>query len=193
MSIENITDNILSDAEQIAEISIKNAERSSEEIINTAKSEAERIKNEAAEKAVKDAESIKNRQISAGELQARKMILGAKQEAIKKSFDVALENLKSMPEDKYIDFLTDEIINIPYNDGTILLNKKDRDKIGERLVKAVNEKLKAEKFKLGNDTLNVCGGFMLKSGAIIINSTFEALLNSVRDDLTNEIANVLFE
>ena len=193
MSIENITDNILSDAEQIAEVSIKNAEKSSKEIINKAKNKAEAIKKEAADAAVKEAESIKNRQISAGELQRRKLILGAKQDAIKKSFDAALKKLKSMPEDKYIEFLTSEIIKIPYNDGAITLNKHDREKIGGKLVKAVNKKLKAEKFKLSNDTVNAGGGFVLKSGTVIINSTFETILDSVRDDLTSKIADVLFE
>lgn len=193
MSIENITDNILSDAEQIAEVSIKNAEKSGEKIINTAKNKAEAIKKEAADAAVKEAESIKKRQVSAGELQRRKLILGAKQKAIKKSFVVALKKLKSMPEDKYIEFLTSEIIKIPYSEGTITLNKHDREKIGEKLVKAVNKKLKAEKFKLSNDTVNAGGGFVLKSGAVIINGTFETILDSVRDDLTSKIADVLFE
>ncbi len=193
MSIENITANILSDAKQIAEVSLKNAERSKEEIINKANNEAETIKNAAAEKASKDAESLKSRKISAAELQGRKLILGAKQEAIKKSFDTALKKLRAMPEDKYIDFLSNEIIKIPYKDGIIILNKQDREKIGEKLVKAVNEKLKAEKFTLANDIVNASGGFMLKSGAIIINSTFETILDSMRDDLTNDVANVLFK
>ncbi len=193
MSIENITANILSDAEQIAEVSLKNAEKSKEEIINKASNEAEIIKSTAAEKAVKDAESLKSRKISAAELQGRKLILGAKQEAIKKSFDKAIEKLRAMPEDKYIDFLVNELIKIPYDSGTIILNKKDRDKIGEKLVKAVNEKLKAEKFELGNDTVNASGGFVLKSGAIMINSTFETILDSIKGDLTNDVANVLFK
>lgn len=193
MSIENITANILSDAEQIAEVSLKNAEKSKEEIINKANNEAETIKNAAAEKASKDAESLKSRKISAAELQGRKLVLGAKQEAIKKSFDAVLGKLRAMPEDKYIDFLTNEIIKIPYSDGTIVLNKQDKEKIGEKLVKAVNEKLKAEKFTLSDDTVNASGGFVLKSGAIIINSTFETILDSMRDDLTNDVANVLFK
>lgn len=193
MSIENITANILSDAEQIAEGSLKNAEKSKEEIINKAGNEAEKIKSAAAEKAVKDAESLKSRKISAAELQGRKLILGAKQQAIKKSFDTALVKLRAMPEDKYIDFMVNEIIKIPYDSGTIILNKQDKEKIGEKLVKAVNEKLKAEKFTLGNDTVNASGGFVLKSGAIMINSTFETIMDSMRDDLTNDVVNVLFK
>jgi len=193
MSVENITANILSDAEQIAEVSLSNAEKSKEEIINKAKFDAEAIKQAAREKVNKDAENLKSRKLSAAELQGRKMMLGAKQDAIKKSFDEALKKLSAMPEDQYIEFLTKEITNVPYSEGTIILNKQDREKIGEKLVKAVNDKLKAEKFTLSNETVNSQGGFVLKSGAIMINSTFETILNSIKDELTNEVANALFK
>lgn len=193
MSIDNITANILSDAKQIAEVSLMNAENSKNEIINKAMNEAEAIKQAAAEKAKMDAENLKSRKISAAELQKRKMILSAKQEAIQKSFYAALDKLKSMPESEYIEFLAKEIIKIPYGKGTIILNKQDRDKIGEKLVKAINEKIKAEKFTLSNETVNSSGGFVLKCGAVEINSTFETLLESIKDELTNDVANVLFK
>jgi V/A-type H+-transporting ATPase subunit E len=193
MSVENITANILSDAKQIAEVSLANAEKSKEEIINKAKYDAEAIRQAAREKVNKDAENLKSRKLSAAELQGRKMMLGAKQDAIKKSFDEALKKLSAMPEDQYIEFLTKEITNVPYSEGTIILNKKDREKIGEKLVKAVNDKLKAEKFTLSNETVNSQGGFVLKSGAIMINSTYETILNSIKDELTNEVANALFK
>lgn len=193
MSVENITANILSDAKQVAEVSLMNAEKSKEEIISKAKDEAEAIKQEAAEKANKDAENLKSRKLSAAELQSRKMMLSAKQEAIKKSFEEALKKLRAMPENQYIEFLTNEIIKVPYSEGTIVLNKQDRDKIGEKLVKAVNDKLKAEKFTLSNETVNSQGGFVLRSGAIIINNTFETILDSIKDELTNEVANALFK
>ncbi len=193
MSIENITANILKDANENAKASLMNAEKTKNDIINNAMDEAETIKKVATERAGKDSESLKSRKVSAAELQKRKMMLTAKQDAIKKSFDVALKMLKSMPEDKYIDFLIKEISKIPYNEGMIVLNKQDRDKIGEKLVKAVNEKLKAEKFKLSNETVNTHGGFILKSGSVEVNSTFETLLDSMKDELTNEVANALFK
>lgn len=193
MSIENITANILKDANENAEAFLMNAEKNKNDIINNAMNEAEVIKKAALEKAEKDAEGMKSRKVSAAELQKRKMMLTAKQDAIKKSFDEALKKLKSMPEDKYIDFLTKEIIRIPYNEGMIILNKQDRDKIGEKLVKAVNEKLKSEKFKLSDETVNSQGGFVLKSGSVEINSTFETLLDSIKDEITNEVANALFK
>ncbi len=193
MSIENITSKILSDAKNNADSSLMNAESTKQEIINKAKTEAEVIIKTEAEKAANDAVELKNRRVSAAELQGRKMLLSAKQEAIKKSFDTAIEKLKAMPEDEYLSFLTQEILNIPNIEGTIVLNAKDREKIGERLVKAVNEKLGAEKVKLSKNTVVASGGFVLKKGSVEINSTFETLLDSVKDELTGSIANALFK
>lgn len=192
MSIENITANILKDATNGADDAINAAKKNAEVIINKAKEEAAEIIKSAAEKAQKDAESLKSRKVSAAELQMRKMMLQAKQDAIKNSFNTALEKLKNMPEEKYINYLAEEIIKVP-NNGTIILNKKDKEKIGEKLIKLVNEKLNAEKYTLSNNTVNSSGGFVLKSGNIEINNTFEAILESMKDELTNEVAGALFK
>jgi len=121
------------------------------------------------------------------------MLLSAKQEAINKSFDAAIEKLKAMPEVEYLNFLVQEVVRIPNCQGSIVLNAKDRESIGERLVKAVNEKLGAEKVALSKDTVETSGGFVLKRGKVEINSTFETLLDAMRDQLTSEIADVLFK
>jgi len=193
MSIENITSKILSDAKNNADSSLMSAESTKQELLNKAKAEAEAIIKTEAEKAANDAVELKNRRVSAAELQGRKMLLSAKQEAIKKSFGAAIEKLKAMPEDEYLSFLGQEIIKIPNCEGTIVLNAKDRENIGERLVKAVNEKLGAEKVVLSKNTVKASGGFVLKKGSVEINNTFETLLDSMKDELTGSIANALFK
>lgn len=193
MSIENITANILSSAKNAAENSLANAEATGQDLINNAKKEAEAVIKAEEEKALKDAESLKGRKVSAAELQGRKMMLSAKQEAINKSFNAALEMLKSMGEEEYINFLANQIVAIPNCEGTILLNKLDREKIGEKLINVVNEKLNGQKVSLSNETQKMSGGFVLKHGKIEINSTFETILESMKDELTGEIAGVLFK
>ncbi len=193
MSIDNIKSKILSDAENAAENILMDAEKTKQEIINNAKIEAETIIKIEAEKAIKDAEDIKSRKVSAAELQGRNMLLSAKQEAIKKSFDAAFDKLKVMPEDQYLNFLVQEIVKIPNCEGTIFLNAKDKENIGEKLIKAVNKELNSEKVLLGNETIQASGGFVLKKENIEINSTFETILDSMKDELIGEIANALFK
>lgn len=193
MSIENITEKILDEANKIAESSLYNANSRSLEIINEAKAQGAAIIAEASNQSNIEAATVIKRKVSAGELQARKMLLNSKQEAIKKSFEAALEKLKSMPEDKYIKFLEDEIKRIPNYNGEILLNETDKKSIGEKLVKAVNEKATGNKLVLSSKTIDASGGFVLINGYIEINSTFETILSSVKDELTTVVANALFK
>ncbi len=193
MSIENITEKILDEANNIAESSLYNANSRSLEIINEAKAQGATIIAEASNQSDIEADTLKKRKVSAGELQARKMLLNSKQEAIKKSFEAALEKLKSMPEDKYISFLANEIKRIPNYNGEILLNERDKNLIGEKLIKAVNEKATGNKLVLSSKTIKASGGFVLINGDIEINSTFETMLSSVKDELTSEVANALFK
>lgn len=192
MSIENITANILNDARNTAENSLANAELTGQDIINNAKQEAETIIKAEKEEALKDAESLKSRKISAAGLQGRKMLLTAKQEAINKSFSVALEKLRSMQSEEYINLLVNQIVTIPNCEGYLILNELDREKIGEKLINSVNEKLNEKKVTLSDETQKASGGFILKRGNIEINSTFEAILDSMKDELTGEIASALF-
>jgi V/A-type H+-transporting ATPase subunit E len=192
MSIERITGKILSEANNVAESSINNANIQSLEIINEAKKQAEDIIAEASNFSEIEAETIRRRKVSAAELQARKMLLSSKQEAIKKSFEVALEQLNNMTEDEYMNFLVKEISKI-HRDGDIILNESDRVSIGEKLINIVNENNKNRKIVLSNKTIKSGRGFIVKSGNIEINSTFEAILNSIKDELAIEVANVLFK
>lgn len=192
MSIDNITSKILSDAGNAADSFLMNAEKTKQEIVSKAKKEAETIIKTEAEKALKDAVDLKSRKVSAAQLQGRKMLLSAKQEAIKRSFNAAIDKLKEMRSEQYLSFLVQEIVKIPNCEGYLILNAKDRENIGERLIKAVNEKLQAEKVVLSNETVQASGGFVLKKGNVAINSTFETILDSMKDELTGEIANALF-
>lgn len=193
MSIENITQKILSEASSNAENSINLAKSQASEITNNAKHEAEQIISEMSQKANMEIDIIKSRKLSAGKLEERKMILTAKQSVVKKSFDLALERLSTMPEDKYINYLLDGICNIPNCEGEIILNELDKNRIGEKLVKAANEKLKADKVILGNGTVQTKGGFILRNGDIEVNNTFEMILGSIKESITFEVANTLFK
>lgn len=192
MGIENIIQNILNEANNYANTLLKDAENTSSKIIEEANAKAQQIMNDEEKRIELEKESLKSRMVSSAELQRRKMILSTKQQGITKGFDVALKKLQEMPEDKYISFLVEQIIKIPNCCGTILLNEKDKNKIGEKLVNIINDKLNGQKLTLSDKTINVSGGVILKSGNVEINSTFETLLNLVKDELTNDVANALF-
>jgi V/A-type H+/Na+-transporting ATPase subunit E len=193
VSIENITQKILSEAQSVADSSTISAKERSEEIINQANNQAKIIMDESVEEANQEAITLKNRMVLAAQLESRKMILKTKQEIIKKSFDISLKKLKEMPEERYINFLIDKIIETSSSKGEIILNEKDRKNIGEKIIKIANEKIKDGKMVLSSKTIHASGGFVLKNGDIEVNSTFETILDTVKEGLTFEVANALFK
>ncbi|MDF2677010.1 MAG: hypothetical protein K0Q97_1324 [Bacillota bacterium] len=193
MSIENITEKILAEANDVAFAILQKADSQSLEIINEAKNKANDLINEEALKSQNDAEVLKQRKVSAAQLQAKKMVLSAKQESINKSFDEALKKLSDIPEEVYINFILSEIDKSSFVEGELVLNEKDKKNIGEKLVILANEKLNTNKIKLSDKTIQASGGFVLKNGNIEINSTFETILSSIKDELTFEVANVIFK
>jgi V/A-type H+-transporting ATPase subunit E len=193
MSIENITEKILAEANDAASAILQKAESQSLEIINEAKSKANDFLNNEALKSENDAEVLKQRKVSAAQLQAKKMLLSAKQESINKSFDEALKKLNNISEEVYINFIISEIEKSSLLEGELVLNEKDKKNIGEKLVILANEKLNTSKIILSEKTIQASGGFVLKNGNIEINSTFETILSSIKDELTFEVANVIFK
>lgn len=193
MSIENITQKILAEANEAAKAIIEKAEIQGSEIIDEAKNKAdEMLKNELA-KSENDAEILKQRKVSAAQLQAKKMLLSAKQESINKSFQQAHNKLTQLPEEKYVNFIIEEIMKSSVSEGELILNEKDKKNIGEKIVKLISEKIKTNKIVLSDKTIDASGGFVLKSGNIEINSTFETIINSIKEELTFEVANVIFK
>ena len=157
-----------------------------------AEKEVSEIKNRMHAKGAADSVAIKHRAQSAAELEARKMRLAAKQEAIRQAMDIAACHLSNMEPKDYIPFLVKKIAAAQVMKAQILLNERDRATIGKKLVTAANKSLKGGELALSDQTIDAKGGFILKYGATEINSTLETIVESVKDAVTPEVLSALF-
>ena len=74
----------------------------------------------------------------------------------------------------------------------IILNNNGKKIIDESLLSEINKELGSKaSVILSKETRNFKGGFILEKDGIEINNTFEALVNSLKDDLSQEVARVL--
>lgn len=192
MSIDNITGKILSEAEEQGNRILEAAHSESQRIIEEAKQKAEEIQEEAREKTDEDQRLIKCRRISVAELEVRKIRLGAKQEQISLCFDKALDRLSEMDVSDYLELLTTFIIKIGGDGGELLLNKNDREKIGQKLINKINDTEKVGKLSLAEDTIDAKGGFVLRRGSVEINSTLETIINGIRESATPDVVKALY-
>ena len=185
MSIDKITARILQEAKDEAASLISAAEKEVSERMAEANAQAMDIAAKSNAKAKTDAETIKERKKSVAELEARKMLLAAKQEMIEKSFSQAVEELAAMPEGQYLDFLAEQLAG--YERGEVILSAKDQAAIGEKLAARLPKGI-----TLSKETADIAGGFILKDGLVSVNGSLESLLDGVKKDITAQIAGVLF-
>ena len=192
MSIENIIDKILDEAHEQSGQVLKEADEKSRTIIKEANEQAEKIRQDLAEQAKSEAQLLKSRRISVAELEARKMKLGAKQALISRCFADALDQLADMAKPDYLEFLAAAILDACSDGGELLLNKRDRQAIGAKLVQKVNSTGKAGNLTLAKDTIDAKGGFVLRKGSMEINSTLETMVSGICEVATPDVVQALF-
>lgn len=185
MSIDRITARILEEAREDAAVLTNRAGKEASDLLAEASAQALEIAATMSAKAKEDAETLKERKKSVAELEARKMLLAAKQEMIEKSFGQAVEELAAMPEGQYLDFLAEQLAG--YDRGEVMLSAKDRAAIGEKLAARLPKGI-----TLSKETADIAGGFILKDGLVSVNGSLESMLDGVKKDITAQIAGVLF-
>ena len=162
--------------------------------VRTLKEEAGRVEKTMLEKAEREAASRKDRIISGAELHARNEKLEAKQKVIKEVFETSVKELSNCSAEDLKGFVKEVILNTEIEgEQHLILNANGKKAIDEAFVAEINEKLgKKAVIKLSDETGKFEGGFILERNGIEINNTFEALVGSLKDDLSLEVARVLF-
>ena len=196
-NIGNLTSKILKDAEVKRDNILAVAEEEKAKILNKKKDEAETLEATMLEKAKSEAETRKERVISSAELKARNEKLQAKQTVIQEVFEKAVEELCKLGKNEYLKFIEDGVTSLAVTgDENLILNAEGKKLIDETFVKSINDKLSAKdkkgNIKLSSTVGNFKGGFILEKDGIEINNTFEALVESMKEEMELEVAKALF-
>lgn len=190
--IEKITQLIESDAQ--AEI---------DRILGDARGEAARIAAqyqgqadaEAAELAAKNEKAAAEREerlVSAAQMEARKVTLGAKQEMVEKAYIRALEKLCAMPDEQYAAVLADLLVQASSSGREeAVFSKEDRERVGKAAVEKAN-KASGKKLVLSAETQPIRGGFILKDKNVEVNCTFETLVRLQKAETAGAVVKKLF-
>lgn len=196
-NLNNLTSKILKDAEDRKESILKAANEERAKIIAKKEAIAKQEEEAMIEKAKNEAKTRHERIVSGAELKARNEKLAAKQSVIDSVFNQSIEELCKMSDDDMKKFIKDMILNSDITgDEKIILNQKGKSLLDKSLLNTINSELKANGKKgeltVSDEVRTFKGGFILEKDGIEINNTFEDLVNSSRDDLEFEVANVLF-
>lgn len=193
--IEKITNRINADVQR--EIDEINAQASAE-AAGIAAQYAQRAKKESEDILTRGRQAAAEREERLGsvaQLEARKLILRAKQEVLEQAFAKALEDLLNLPEKEYTELLAKLIVKASQS-GTeqVIFSQKDRPRYGKTAVTRANELLGDRgQLTLSTESRAIQGGFILSDGDVEVNCTFETLVRLQRRELDGAVSKVLFD
>lgn len=195
--VEKIKEKIMEEAAARVKENIERAEKEAADMIKNASQEASDLVFKIIENAKNDAVERQKRLIAVAELEGRKQKLKAKQEIIEEVFEKTVERLITLPLEKYEDILATMILNsVKTGSEEIILSGMDKSRLGTGLIKRINIELNKKgmngNIKLSEQERDIKGGFILKSGFIEVNNSFEAIIRMQRDEFEALVVKELF-
>lgn len=189
---EKIIAHIEADAQAQADAVLGEARQRCEAIKARFDEKAARLYSDRIREGVKACQDQEDSALRISRMEARKSVLSVKQEMVEKSFDLAVQQIVALPDEKYTAFLANLVKKAgPAGDEEIILNTADRARVGEALLKAVNAD--GAKMKLSDETRDIKGGLILRRGSIETNCSVELLVELCRGELSAKLADVLFD
>ncbi|MCY6959035.1 V-type ATP synthase subunit E [Clostridium brassicae] len=195
-NINNLTSKIIEDANNAAKNLIEEARNKEKKLIEKKIFEAEKEKEIIISKAQSEAKSRGERIISNAQLQVRNMKLQVKGEMLNSVFEKALEELKKISKEDHLKFIKNSILSMDIDGDEDIIVGKDNDAVTPDFISELNKALivkgKRGELKLSSEKRDIEGGYILSKGGIEINSTFDTLIMSSRDELEAEVMGALF-
>jgi len=185
MSAEKLITKIKEDAQEAAQDIIDDARKQSQQMITLAQSEAKRQAEIILQQGISEKDTIQRIKISQAQQEAKRQLMIAKEHIIEECFQKAVERLKSI-DDKTYSKMIESLI------------KKGADKISGSFIIYTSRPLDALVAKKQNipvkGTLTTYGGIILHSedGRIIVDNTFEGILQRNKDSLRVQVGKLLF-
>ena len=218
--LEKITEKILAEARAEAERILAEAREESARIHADYAARADEIKNRISADASREGVDIVTRAKATSANRKRNRLLQTQSELIDETFCQTHESLRTQDADAYAELLigllsaalsaqakTETESRELYGEEDmptveryeVLLNARDRDRVGQNLINLVKErvgnKLPAEmlaRLTLADETVSIDGGLILRCGSIETNCSLSLLFAQLREELEADVCHVLF-
>lgn len=140
--IEKITGRITADAQAEAERVLSAAREEAAKITARYQAQADTECADLTAKNAKAAVEREERLVSMAQMEARKVLLAAKQEMVEKTYALALEKLCALPEEQYVQVLADLLVQASSTGREeAVFSPEDRERVGKAAVAKANELL----------------------------------------------------
>jgi len=195
--VEKIKEKILQDAEIKANEILEKAGLQAKGIIEKANQKAVLRAKEISQKSAYEVSEKKRIINSIVELEMRKDILTAKQQAIDEVFDKVLLKMINFDNSKYEQVIFDMLMNsVESGEEEVIISEEGKKKLSPDFISKANKALEAVgkkgKLKISDETRNISGGFILTSQGVEVNNSFEAVIRLNRDEIEPKVAEIFF-
>lgn len=192
--IDRITDKILEQAKLQAVNRVNYAKETAKKTEASLMKRFDRTMEAEKRRAVAEGEEAAKRVIANVKLEGRKKKLSARQEAVNLVFDKAVEKMAGLPEKDYLAFLSDLAVSVlKKGENQLILNARDHDALGKKLIKAVSEKAPDMKVVISEEIVASDGGLVVRNGDIQTNLTLESIIRLEREKLEADVVGIVFE
>jgi vacuolar-type H+-ATPase subunit E/Vma4 len=201
-SEDEIIGKIMGDGEARAARVLDNARRSAEGEKRKAETEAERIRKEMLDQVRRKVAALKSKEIAGGHIEAKRILLRAREGAISKVFDTITEELGKFRQDasRYrealVNLAAEAVRAIGEAEVTVALGKEDEALAGSDFVSGIAGRLKAEGvtgIEIGVVVDPAVGGggcvARSKDSRVIFDNTFKRRLERMKPSLRSAIVN----
>lgn len=193
--IEKITGQIDADVQKEIDELTAQAQAQAAEISAKYEAQAKSDSGAILQKGTQDAAQREERLASVAQLEARKLVLAAKQEMVGKAFDKALADLAALPDEQYVALLADLAVKASRTGREqVIFSQKDRSRFGKAVVTGASAVLAGTgMLTMAEETRPMAGGLILRDDKVETNCSFEVLIHLQKEDLAAEVARALFE
>ena len=217
--LSKITDKILAEAQEDAAKRLAEADERCAEISREYAARAEEIRKNLNEDAKREASEIISRAKSGEAMVRRNVLLEAKSARIDEAFDLAYQEMVNLSDERYGELLCMLLASVIKNQAEherisrelygeedapqadayeVLLNEKDRERLGDSLIKDFRARMGddqaavADRVVISDQMARIDGGLIVRCGSIEINCSLRALFDQLRPELEAKVSRKLF-
>lgn len=193
--LEKMVNQILEEANASAKAKIEEANAKAAQIQQEGNEQAQALAREIARQTEAEVANYKERVQSSADLKRRTALLAARQEMIAKTIDKAYDSFSSMDDAAYFETLGKMLEKFARPEkGEILLSAADLGRLPSDFEAKVAEiaQKKGGELVLSKEGAKLDRGFVLVYGGIEENCSFKALFAAKKDELQDQVQNILF-
>ena len=181
--LERITQRIQTDAQGQIEALTAAGRRQAQEITEKYEDQARQLRQADQEKAARDAQQDQRRAQSGADRTRREQL-------IDDTFRQARQQLTQLPREKYVHLLVQLAVKNGAGTEEIILSPEDAP-LGQQVLEGANAQ--GRHFRLSAEQRPTGGGLILKQGSVECSCTFPEILRQLRQEMSGEVAAILFD